>query len=1104
MLSIEQLLHNNKEWKYGFSKGALERGSKYAREQRVELLKVDNESIHACCRGGEGNVYEQMIELAAADVGDGQYLECFCSCPVRFDCKHCAAVLFYLAGFEPREQDKEINNHLSPQLERWLNSIPTDDIASDIGQKTSDTQLLYKLVSSRVTGKWQVELYQAKRSKDGGLRDLRRHTLAHQTLRRTPGYLLESDLQIARLVVASFAHSDLVSGFELNGRVGAALLELLLGTSRLFLDFDAHQPLVMGPTRAADFSWAEQSNGYYRAQWLCSGQSPDALLALEPLYYLDFERMEAGPLQHELTDKLACHLLLAPDIAAKHAVEFSHRLRAVVDTVPAPRTLTERIVTDIEPIAHLTLGSLALTGWRAPKPFEHRAALTFSYDGQFVTDKKSTEVLRLSGSETLRIQRQPAAEKALRKALLKTGFKRVTGQKGVMPGTMGEFFDQADDEAWIGFVQTGLEHLRASGWQIEIKQGFHFELQDVEQWYADIEEGPEHAWFDLELGIEVNGQRYSLLPILLNLLRSKPQLLDPQSLSLRGDNEPLLVDLNYSPYEYGARKPALNVVLPYGRIKPLMATLSELYLKAPRGDSLRLSALDAGRLSALDDVPLVWQGGERQRDFARRLKQSEHTVVSAPEGLNATLRPYQQEGLNWMQALRELEVGGILGDDMGLGKTLQTLAHLLQLKRSGQLKSPALAIMPTSLIPNWLDESARFTPQLKVLALHGANRQKDFATLADYDLVLSTYALLPRDMDVLEPHIWSVLILDEAQNIKNPAGKAAQAARQLQAGQRLCLSGTPLENHLGELWSLFHFLLPGWLGDSKTFNRDYRTPIEKHGNSERMHSLTARIKPFLLRRTKEQVATELPPKTEIIHWVELSEAQRDVYETVRVAMDKKVRDEITRNGIARSQIIILEALLKLRQVCCDLRLVKTETVTKAAHPLKGKLGSLMEIIQELLDEGRRILLFSQFTSMLSLIEQELVQRKVAYSLLTGDTKDRRTPVKNFQDGKTPLFLISLKAGGTGLNLTAADTVIHYDPWWNPAVENQATDRAYRIGQDKPVFVYKLIARGTVEEKIQALQQKKAHLAAGVLEGGLNSGWKLEQSDIDALFAPLKG
>ena len=474
--------------------------------------------------------------------------------------------------------------------------------------------------------------------------------------------------------------------------------------------------------------------------------------------------------------------------------------------------------------------------------------------------------------------------------------------------------------------------------------------------------------------------------------------------------------------------------------------------------------------------------------------------MAPPQGLNATLRPYQLEGLSWMQSLRQLEVGGILADDMGLGKTLQTLAHILCEKNAGRLDRPAMVVMPTSLIPNWMDEAAHFTPQLKVLALYGASRKKHYEHLSEYDLILTTYALLPKDIERLAKVPLHILILDEAQYIKNPNSKASQAARELSARQRLCLSGTPLENHLGELWALFHFLLPGWLGDVKTFNRDYRVPIERQGNDERLQHLNARIKPFLLRRTKEQVATELPPKTEIIHWVDLNEAQRDVYETMRLAMDKKVRDEITRKGVGRSQIIILEALLKLRQVCCDLRLVNDNPPKKGST--SGKLDSLMVMLEALFAEGRRILLFSQFTSMLGLIEAELKKRNIAYALLTGQTRDRRTPVKDFQSGKLQIFLISLKAGGVGLNLTEADTVIHYDPWWNPAAENQATDRAYRIGQEKPVFVYKMIARGTVEEKIQHLQQEKSDLAAGVLDGRSAGDWKLQDDDIEALFAPL--
>lgn len=769
---------------------------------------------------------------------------------------------------------------------------------------------------------------------------------------------------------------------------------------------------------------------------------------------------------------------------------------------PAAKGYTDQIIDNVPAVPHLTLGSYEFTAYmpktgKMQRQLQHRAALAFTYDGLRTNDKNSNEVIRIDGNVRQRIQRQPEAEKALRQTLKAMGFSVATRQSKALPDTAGEMLQMPDDQAWLEFARQGIGALSEAGWEVEIKPDFAFNLHAIDDWYADVEEAPGREWFDLELGIVVNGQRHSLLPIVLHLLRSNPELLRASELARRSDEEHLLIDLNRARHD----SQALRVALPYARIKPLMATLGELYLSNDNGPSLRLAAPDAARLSMIDDMALTWRGGDRVRDFARRLRESSRIDIAAPEGLNATLRPYQLEGLNWLQTLRELEVGGILGDDMGLGKTLQTLAHLLTEKHAGRLQRPALAVMPTSLIPNWLDEAQHFTPQLRVLALHGPSRTRHFGDISQYDLVLTTYALLPRDLPHLTAQPWHLLILDEAQNIKNATSKAAEAAREIQASQRLCLTGTPMENNLGELWSIFHFLLPGWLGDSKSFNRDYRTPIERHGDAERMAHLAARIKPFLLRRTKEQVARELPAKTEIVHWVELSDAQRDTYETVRVAMDKKVREEITRNGTARSQIVILDALLKLRQVCCDLRLVKS-IPSKTTHSDKGKLGSLMQMLEELLSEGRRILLFSQFTSMLELIEQELHKRGVSYSLLTGETRDRRTPVQQFQSQQTPLFLISLKAGGTGLNLTAADTVIHYDPWWNPATENQATDRAYRIGQDKPVFVYKLITRGTVEEKIQKLQQEKAALAAGLLDGRHAGDWKLADEDIDALFAPL--
>jgi len=768
----------------------------------------------------------------------------------------------------------------------------------------------------------------------------------------------------------------------------------------------------------------------------------------------------------------------------------------------APREVREDRLAGIAPSPILSLGSLLRVHFDARKgrmqeQAQHRAALAFDYQGHSVSGKNSKDVLLRQGpGQSLRIVRDGAAEAALRRRLEQTGLQVALRQSEALPESAGEAYELPGESAWLAFVREQLPRLREEGWQVRMQPDFQFNLARVDDWYATVEEDPAQSWFDLELGIEVDGQRLSLLPILLQAIRRTPWLLNGEALSKREDDEELLVSLPDS---------HKRVALPLARLKPLLATLGELFLRNPEetGQRLRLPRLDATRLVPLQQGPaLHWQGGAQLRDFAQRLHNLGDASCQPPQGLRAELRPYQLQGLAWMQALAELQVGGLLADDMGLGKTLQTLTHILCEHNAGRLQQPALIVMPTSLIPNWQDEAARFTPQLKVLALHGPKRRALFKQINEHDIILTTYALLPRDLKALTAQRYRLLILDEAQNIKNPRSKAASAATQIQAEQRLCLTGTPLENHLGELWAQFNFLMPGWLGDSKSFVRDYRTPIEKQGNAQRLAHLSGRIKPFVLRRSKEQVARELPPKTEITHWVELSPAQRDRYETLRLAMDQKVRAEIARQGLARSQIVILEALLRLRQTCCDLRLLGEDSDKPLTSHDSGKLSGLLEMLEELFAEGRRVLLFSQFTSMLSLIEAELLARNIPYAKLTGSTQDRRTPVQRFQAGELPVFLISLKAGGAGLNLTAADTVIHFDPWWNPAAEAQASDRAYRIGQDKPVFVYKLIARGSVEEKIQQLQQAKANLARGVLEGGSQAQWQLNEEDLQALFAPL--
>ncbi|WP_371366177.1 SNF2-related protein [Pseudomonas sp. QL9] len=1080
-------------WRRLFPAITLVRGEAYARERRIQIVRLTERSLESTCIGSGNNRYRQRIRLSQS----GDTLDCQCDCPVSFDCKHCAAALLHLldeqAALTPATPTPvpvarpapAPSNRLSTDLQSWLKKLPAT-LKPPPKKAGPCTELLHY----RLTKNGRIFLHRAAHSDSGQLLGYPR--LGSISVALSQG-VAEPDQRILLRALGCEGVQPHHNEVLLLGSDGAELLELILRSGQLFLDAqDLASQLQPGPGLPARLAWQARPDGCYTAGWQVeSNPCPQLLTQLAPPWYVDHQSLRAGPLLHDLPDALANHLLSVPPVPPEEAILFSLQLKELAPEAPLPVSTDERRLDDVQPVPHLRLSTVHESFHRQDK---HQACLAFAYGKEQVHGPaRGDQPIRcLEDGAFVVIERQPKAEQAARKALQRLGLQKL--HKYSTPYELSERYEcfrPAGDEHWAEIVRR-LPELRAKGWVVEIDEDFPFDFSEVEDWYARLEEEPGNAWFDLELGIVVDGQQISLLQPLLELLRHRPSAL--RDSSAKGE----------LPIRLDARRQAdgkpLTVSLPLERVRAMLQLLEELLLASPQhnDNSLRLSSADAGLLAPLDDQPLQWQGGERLLQFGRSLRDHRQQPCPPPAGLQAELRPYQLQGLAWMQALRELEVGGILGDDMGLGKTLQVLAHILAEKHAGRLDRPALVLMPTSLVANWQDEAARFAPELRVLTLHGGDRHKGFDELGNYDLLLSTYALLPRDIDVLSKQPLHLAIFDEAQYLKNASSKSAQAAAKLDARQRLCLSGTPLENHLGELWSLFNLVMPGWLGDLRSFTRLYRNPIEKAGDSKRLAHLNARIKPFLLRRRKDQVAGELPPKSEITHWVELSDAQRDLYETVRLAVDRKVREEISQKGLARSHIVVLDALLKLRQVCCDPRLLGSDLPTSQS----GKLASLLEMLEELLAEGRRILLFSQFTSMLDLIRAELDARATPYALLTGSTLDRRGPVEDFQRGRVPLFLISLKAGGTGLNLTAADTVIHYDPWWNPAVEQQATDRAYRIGQDKPVFVYKLIARGTLEEKIQQLQARKAALAAGVLEEGKDSGLLLQQSDLDALFAPL--
>jgi SNF2 family DNA or RNA helicase len=494
------------------------------------------------------------------------------------------------------------------------------------------------------------------------------------------------------------------------------------------------------------------------------------------------------------------------------------------------------------------------------------------------------------------------------------------------------------------------------------------------------------------------------------------------------------------------------------------------------GQSFRINNAQAAFLDSTLRQHTHWRVQAPAAWRERASRQSGESKLECPPlaELESVLRPYQKQGVAWLRFLRQNGFGGILADEMGLGKTLQTLAFLRFVRQQETDTGPMLIVCPTSLVFNWVAEAKKFTPSLKTLPLHGPDRQAKFEQIPQHDIVITSYALIRRDAEKYRDLEFDTVVLDEAQHIKNRQTQNAQAVKAVKSAHRLVLTGTPLENSVLDLWSIFDFLMPAYLGTAQDFRERYELPISREKNSQAQTRLARRLRPFLLRRLKREVAADLPPKLDQVSFCELTPDQRSVYQQVIEASRKEILEAVGEQGVARSRMMVLSALLRLRQVCCDLRLLKLEGVNPDTS--SGKIELFAELLEEVLDGGHRVLVFSQFVSMLTLLKERLAAQNIDFCYLDGSTVNRQEVVDRFQrDASVPVFLISLKAGGTGLNLTGADTVIHFDPWWNPAVEDQATDRAHRIGQTKVVTSYKLITRDTVEEKILTLQNRKREL-----------------------------
>ncbi|MFQ5676035.1 MAG: DEAD/DEAH box helicase, partial [bacterium] len=573
-------------------------------------------------------------------------------------------------------------------------------------------------------------------------------------------------------------------------------------------------------------------------------------------------------------------------------------------------------------------------------------------------------------------------------------------------------------------------------------------------------------WFDLDMDIDVGG-------VLLSLQELKRAIKKKSSFVRLADGS--------------------LASLPKSWLDRFKHTLN---LAKQDGEKLKFSSF---HVTLIDELFAEADQKAFDKPYRERLKKLQNfrgiKKVKPPVKLAKVLRPYQVSGYQWLNFLKEYDFGGCLADDMGLGKTVQALTLLQSIYKNG-CKEPSLIVCPTSVIFNWLDEIARFTPELRVLNQTGNDRNRTSDNYKNYDIILTSHGTLRRDVVFLKDVLFNYVILDESQNIKNPVSLTAKAARLLKAKHRLALTGTPIENNTIELWSLFSFLNPGLLGNLTYFKSAFAKPIEQQRDQPTAEILRKMIFPFLLRRTKDAVAVELPPKVENIVYCEMSAPHQKVYNQWRDYYRAAILKQISDVGLTKSRMNVLEGLVKLRQVACHPLLVEKWFPDKV-----GKYEKLLEYFDELSAEGHKVLLFSQFVKMLTIVRKYLDSAGLSYEYLDGKTRNRKKCVERFQtDDECKIFLISLKAGGTGINLTAADYVIHYDPWWNPAVEAQATDRSHRIGQDKHVFVYKMITKDTVEEKILQLQERKKELVSNIITTGTGLFKQLTVTDIEELFS----
>lgn len=1093
-LSIRRI--HESPWQAFFSGSAISRGIAYAQQGSVLSRRVTLRSDQLVIQGEvateQGETY--AVEVLCHEARGKLVLNTTCTCAVTHYCKHGVALLHALEDLqEPCEQATQEQR---AEWDRWFERAAL--LGSSGGPAAQEHKIL-GFVLNRASDGSPLPLLRARpawfRARGSNTyQEVQPFTSGELATRQWVSQVDDAQhALLARLLVAPVVHAQGTHGYSLEGRRGEQLLHDLLATQPCFWR-RLPSPLALGPKKDLAWEWQTQDDGTQRLS--VHRQLAGVKIArAENLWYVDEASGHIGQLAGDPASVAAAYDMppLHPELISHVATHWGavKQLR----NLPPPQPLSTANW-DANPSAALWLRHADPKKTGTPEDVVFHARLVFDYGGiEVPAYPPNRRASRIHDGRPVLIERDQAYERRSVEAVRQQGFMEA-GKSGSGAAGDGGGLQPGDwilKEEGCQDVQALLQRvplLREAGLEVRFVEDFPYRL-------LETREPIQIAWSDalephlVRLGVyaDLEGAQVSLLPLLQGILADK-------SLS-----ELIATEAHDSPYCCLALDAQRQLVLRREPVRALVSALIEWLDGGPLVEGqLTLPRAAFMALSHLQHTEGLVQVVHSERLTSQQQGGAPANNLQPPAALRTQLRGYQLDGLRWLESLRGMGIGGILADDMGLGKTLQILAHLLLIQQALPQSKPSIVVCPTSVLLQWVEQAAQFAPSLKVLTLRGADRSQQYPLIGQHDLVLTSYPLLVRDLEALLAHDFELAVFDEAQAIKNAQSKTAKAARLLQARRKVMVTGTPLENHLGELWTQMDVALPGLLGNQRSFRRYYRLPIEKFSDTARQAQLRLRLAPFILRRTKSEVAPELPPKTEVLRHIELTEGQRALYESVRVAMHERVCKSIAARGIKQASVVVLDALLKLRQICCDPRLLKGSDPRPA--PESAKLDALMLMLPPLIEEGRRILLFSQFTQMLDLIEAEVEKQEWPFVRLDGNTSDREQPIKRFMKGKTPLFLLSLKAGGTGLNLTAADTVIHYDPWWNPAAEVQATDRAHRIGQDKPVFAYKLICAGTIEDRIQALQREKSALAHAILENALEPRNELDMEDIHALFAPI--